>query len=323
MRRSGVDAGRQINIRHIVPQCFGIIFLVAAIICWAAAAYALEPGDAKASARVNLRKTPSLDGEILVTIPSRYNVRIIQTKGLWCRVEVAGDIYDRGWVFARYLKQVLPKALPAESPPPTVRVETARKKPPQDPPPVKLPPRFRLEAETARPVSMSLLKEHLTSGAKEQSSLQNPRRDAQRGPVDISEKKPVDRSLPEHSPVAEPDHRPPVRSASTKFKRDAVEISAKRASKLIEQAVSAPFPKRIPNYKKKPEKSARETVPAVSEQPLPDSHARSSSATSLPVPHETKGTQTGQRSIGVVAIALKLVSIVLYGLVVLLLYKKN
>ena len=134
------------KIRYIGPQKSILVLAVGIFICWTVAGNSSEPWDAKASARVNLRRNPSSDGAILSIVPKSHKVRILEKKGLWSKVDVEGDIHGKGWVYAEYLEEILSKAPATESASQSVRVEIASGEPKQGISPAELPPKSRTEA---------------------------------------------------------------------------------------------------------------------------------------------------------------------------------
>ncbi len=89
---------------------FIFVLAMSVLISWAAAAKTSEKWDATATARVNLRRNPGPNGVILSIVPQGHKVRIIEKKGLWCKVDVEGDIHGKGWVYAEFLAEILPNA---------------------------------------------------------------------------------------------------------------------------------------------------------------------------------------------------------------------
>ena len=136
--------------RYIGPQKSILVLAVGIFICWTVAGNSSEPWDAKASARVNLRRNPSSDGVILSIVPKGHKVRILEKQGLWCKVDVEGDIHGKGWVYAEYLEEMLPKAPATESASHTVGVEIASGEPKQVIHPAEPPPKARTEEEIQR-----------------------------------------------------------------------------------------------------------------------------------------------------------------------------
>ena len=272
------------KIRYNVPIKTILVLAVGIFICWAVAGNASEQWDAKASARVNLRRNPSSNGVILSIVPKAHKLRIMEKKGLWCKVDVEGEIHGKGWVYAEYLEEILPKTLETESSSQTVRAEIASGEQKQGIHPAEPPPNARTEGEEVKPLRALSKVEIPMSG--------------------------------------EPVHVPPAQPTYSGFKQDALGISEKFFSEVIEQGDSSTYQKSLPGEKKKHGGALQGTPPAVSEQSVSDVRAVASSVIRSAVFHERKGLITKRESIGPVAIALKLLSIVLSCLVILLLYKK-
>ena len=72
------------TIRYIGPKKSILVLAVIIIIIWVVAGNAAEKWDAKASARVNLRKNPSSKSIILSIVPKAHKLRIMEKKGAWC-----------------------------------------------------------------------------------------------------------------------------------------------------------------------------------------------------------------------------------------------
>ncbi len=303
--------------QFIDSQKSKLILIVGMIICWAAVGNANEQWDAKASARVNLRRSPSLSGEILFIIPNGHKVRILQKNGLWCKVEVGGEINCKGWVYAQYLKRILPKALKMQPSTQTGRVVTASEEQKQELQPGGLPPKSRPEVKEVKPSELPLSGKSLTTSVKEQSSAWNELPD--------TKNELIARSLLETLMNDQPIPLPPVRVPYFRFKGETPVITGKGFSKLVEQGDSTTIQKRTPDEKKNHGEVVHKTVPTFSEQPVSDldPDAKAPSVIKLSASHEIKGLAFERRSIGPLKIALKLVSIVLYCLVILLLYKGN
>jgi uncharacterized protein YraI len=303
------------KIRYIGPSKSILVLVAGIVIFWTVAANAYEQWEAKASARVNLRRTPSLSGEILSIIPNGHKVRIMEKKGLWCKVDVEGEIKGKGWVHAKYLERILPKALKTESSTQIVRVEIASGEQKQGIHPVEPPSKSRTEVEKVKPLRTPLPGKTPTTGVKGQFSSRNELQGAENESIALSQLE---------IPLAvNPVHMPPAQPPYSGIMQDAPETNGKDSSGLIEQGDSTDYQNNIPGEKKKHGGVAPEIVPTVSGQLVSDSHAMASSARRSAVSHKTKGLIFKRRSIGPVEIALKLLSIVLYCLVVLLLYKGN
>lgn len=272
------------KIRIIGPQKSILILAVGIVICWAVAGNASEQWDAKASVRVNLRRNPSSNAVILGIIPKAHKLRIMEKKGVWCKVDVEGEIHGRGWVYAEYIEEILPKALKTESSSQTVRVEIASGEQKQGIHPSEPPTNARTEGAEVKPL-------------KALSKVEIPM-------------------------AGEPVHVPPAQPPYPGFRQDGLGISGKYFSGEIEQGDSSTYQKSLPGEKKKHSGALQGTPLAVSEQSLSDVRAVASSVIISAVSHERKGLINKRESMGPVSIALKLLSIVLSCLVILLLYKE-
>jgi uncharacterized protein YraI len=338
------------KIRYLGPQKSILILAVGIVICWAVAGNASEQWDAKASVRVNLRRNPSSNAVILSIVPKAHKLRIMEKKGVWCKVDVEGEIHGRGWVYAEYIEEILPKTLKTESSSQTVRVEIASGEQkqgihPSEPPtnarteggevkplralskmeipmagepahiaPSQVPTEVRTEDEKAKLLNASLSVKGSITGLDEHVSVRNKLRDAKNESNALSKV--------EIPMAGEPVHVPPAQPPYSGFKQDALGISGKYFSGVIEQGDSSTYQKSLPGEKKKHGGALQGTPPAVSEQSLSDVRAVASSVIISAVSRERKGLINKRESMRPVSIALKLLSIVLSCLVILLLYKK-
>jgi len=111
------------RIKYVGSQNFILVLAIWMLLCWVFGASAAEQWDAKTTARVNLRTKPSSNGVILSIVPKGYRVRIMEKQGLWCKIDVEGDIHGKGWVYAEYLEEILSKVPEAETNLQTAAVE--------------------------------------------------------------------------------------------------------------------------------------------------------------------------------------------------------
>ena len=161
----------------------------------------------------------------------------------------------------------------------------------------------------ARPVKFSM------AGMKEQQSMRDELRDAK------NESNALSQAV---IPMAgEPVHKPSAQSPHPGFKQDALGISKKYFSGVIEPKDAAPYQKGLPGEKKKDGGAVRETPFPVSDQAVPDVRAVAASLEKSALPLESKRPITRPESMGPVKVILKLLSIVLSCLVILLLYMEN
>jgi hypothetical protein len=239
----------------------------------------------------------------------------LQKNGLWYQVDVAGETNGKGWVFARYLERIPPKALTTEPPARSVRGETAAREQKKDIYPIDPPPKSGADVEATRLSGTTLADRPPATAVKGQSSARN----------ELRETKNESNALPQLKPLinVEPVHLLPVPLPYASLKQRVPEISAKDSSERSEKKAPTVNPKSIPGEKKKLAGAAQADEPTVNEQPMSDPPVMASSAVNPSGSQEKKDTTFKRRSKGPVEIALKLVSIVLYSLVVLLLYKKN
>jgi uncharacterized protein YraI len=163
--------------RYVGPQKSILVLAVGIFMCWTVAGNSSEPWDAKASARVNLRRNPSSDGAILSIVPKGHKVRILEKKGLWSKVDVEGDIHGKGWVYAEYLEEILSKAPATESASQSVRVEIASGEPKQGISPAELPLKARTEGEAVKSLRPPLQGKTSIASLNEQSSARNEQRE--------------------------------------------------------------------------------------------------------------------------------------------------
>mgnify|MGYP000060395617 CR=1 FL=1 len=161
------------KIRHVGPQKSIRILAVGILICWAVAGKASEQWDARASARVNLRTNPSLNGVILSIVPKGHKVRIMEKQGLWCKVNLEGEIHGKGWVHSEYLEEILPKAPATGSAAKTVRVEIPSGEQKQGLHPGEPPPKTRTDGEAVKPLRAALPANASIVGKNAQSSVRN------------------------------------------------------------------------------------------------------------------------------------------------------
>lgn len=111
------------RIKYVGSQNFMLVLSIGMLLCWVFGASAAEKWDAKTTARVNLRRSPSSNGVILSIVPKGYRVRIMEKHGLWCKIDVEGDIHGKGWVYAEYIEEILSKVPEAETHLQTAAVE--------------------------------------------------------------------------------------------------------------------------------------------------------------------------------------------------------
>ena len=97
------------RIKYVGSHNLMLILAIWILLCGVFGASAAKQWDAKTTARVNLRRNPSSNGVILSIVPKGYRVRIMEKQGLWCKIDVEGDIHGKGWVYAEYIEEILSK----------------------------------------------------------------------------------------------------------------------------------------------------------------------------------------------------------------------
>ncbi len=165
------------KIRYIGPKK-SILGLVAGIsICWAVAGNASEQWDARATARVNLRTNPNSNAVILSIVPKGHRVQVMEKKGLWCKVDVEGDIHGKGWVYAEYLEEILPRSPATGSVAQTMKIEIASGEPKQEIHPGEPPPEARTDGEVLKPLRSPLPGKTSIAGKNDRLSARNEQRE--------------------------------------------------------------------------------------------------------------------------------------------------
>ena len=365
--------------RYIGPKKSILVLAVGVLICWAVAGNTSEQWDAKASARVNLRRNPSSNGVILSIVPKGHKVRIMEKKGLWCQVDVEGEIHGKGWVFAEYLEEILPKVPETASASQTVWVELESSEQEQNIHPAE-PPKARRESKKENLLNTPPSEKASRVDATEQSSIRNEFRGAKdksitvlKGEIPMSREpahiapaqtpsevrledekaKPLNEFLSDKvSPTGVKQHvsarnewwdaknesnalpqaetalvgesvLPPAQPPYAGFKQDALGISEKSSSCVIEQGNASGHQKSLPGGEKKQGGSVPDTPSLVREKAMTDVRAVAASVKRSSVSLERKRPINRRESMGPVEIALKLLSIVLSCLIILFLHRAN
>jgi hypothetical protein len=147
-----IAEGNLMRIKYVGSQNFILVLVLWLLLSWVFGASAAEKWNAKTTARVNLRRNPSSNGVILSIVPKGHSVRIMERQGLWCKIDVEGDIHGRGWVFADYLEEILTKVPAAEANSQTAAVELPSEKRIERIHPANLLPSARTPAEKQTPL---------------------------------------------------------------------------------------------------------------------------------------------------------------------------
>jgi len=365
-----------------------LILVVGTLVCWAVAGNAFGQWDAKATARVNLRRNPGSNGVILSIIPQGHKVRIIEKKGLWCKVDVEGEIHGRGWVYGEYLEEIILEVPETDSAVPIERVAIAALEQEQGVHPAEPAPKTRTEGKkedllnTPSPGRVSRVDATIQSSVRpgfqdlnnETSTLSQAEIPAARGPehITLSQAPPRDRTQAEkqkplHTPppekalragvteqssirnefgggkdesiavskgdvpvVGKPAHILTTQPPQSGIKSDAPGVIEKAASKvpiqedLILNSMEPPDKKKVLGKMKEPATAGQRKLLGVKERTASISPGVAENA--MPrqaVSHERKGPKYKQKSIGLVELTLKLMSIALSCLVILFLHRAN
>lgn len=159
------------KIRYIPVTKSLLVLVVCILIGWADVGDTSEQWDARTTARVNLRTDPGSAGVILSIVPQGHRVRIMGTKGPWCKVDVEGTIHGKGWVYAEYLEGILPKALEAESALQTMGTDDAPEVQMQEVPPAEQPPVVGTAEDKTTPLKTPLPEKVSIASASETSTV--------------------------------------------------------------------------------------------------------------------------------------------------------
>ena len=334
------------NIRHIDPQKSIRFLTVGLLIYWAVAGYGAEQWDTKTSARVNLRRNPSSNGVILSIVPKGHKVRIMEKKGRWSRVDVEGDIHGRGWVYAEYLKEILPIAPETESASHTGWVELESGEQEKNFHPAE-PPKARREGEQEKSLRAPLSGKTSIADVKTQPASRNELRETKNetgalskveiptagkpAPFATSQAPPAVRTENESKVLSQvetpmaggPVYVPPAQPPYAGFKLDALGASQKYPTCAIERGNTTPYQKSLPGGEKQQGGSVPDTSSWVREKAGTEASAVAASLESSAVSIETKRSINRRESMGPIEIALKLLSIALSCLVILFLHRAN
>jgi hypothetical protein len=303
----------------------------------------------------------------------------MEKQGLWCQVDVEGEIHGKGWVYAEYLEEILPKVPETESAlqtvwveiesgeqeqnihpaePPKARTESKKENLLNTPPPEKAsrvgvteqssirnefrgakdksitvskgeipmsaepvhiapsqaPHEVRLEDEKAKPLNESLSDKVSPTGVKQHVSARNELWDA----------KNESNALPQaETPMVGESVLPPAQPTYSGFKQDALGISKKFPSCVIEPGNATPYQKSLPGGGKKQGGAVQDIPSWAREKAGTDARAVAASVERSAVSLDRKRPINRWESMGPVEIALKLLSIALSCLVILFLHRAN
>jgi hypothetical protein len=318
------------RINYIGSQNIRFVVAVWMLLCWVFGASAAEKWDAKTTARVNLRRNPSSNGVILSIVPKGYRVRIMEKQGLWSKIDVEGDIHGKGWVYAEYLEEILSKvndvstqpSMIEEIPPGGDRSEDQSRlkiptagKPPQTAL-VQASPEIRTEDEKGKPIGTIKSEKVPMTGRKRDLSTQNELQDMQSKSTAVP---------PMESPiVGKAIHVTPLQPPQAGIYSHPPGVIKAASAGIPNQDDSIARLTDVPVEKKEPVTAGQSIPLELKERAVPNRPAVEESATQrMAVSKKRKGPTAKQESMGLVELALKLISIILTGLVVLYLHRAN
>jgi len=306
----------------------------------------------------------------------------MEKQGLWCKIDVEGDIHGKGWVYAEYLEEILSKVPEAETslqtaavempsgerierihpanPPPSVRTQDGKQTPLHTPPPeetsrvdvreppsiheefppgrdksgalsrVKIPtagepphtapaqasPEVQTEDEEEDPLGTTKSENVPITGNKQHPSTQNELQDMQPKSTAVSQiESPI---------IGKPIHVAPVQPPQSSIKSHPPRVIKKAFSEIPIQGDSIARQADFPVEKKEPATAGQRKPLEVKERAVPNRPAVEESAVQrMAVSYKSKGPIANQVSMGLVELALKLMSIALTGLVILFLHRAN
>lgn len=370
------------RIKYVGSQNFILVLALWMLLCWVFGASAAEKWDAETTVRVNLRKNPSTKGVILSIVPKGYTVRIIEKQGLWCKIDVEGEIHGKGWVYAEYLEEILPKVPEAETnlqpaavelpsgdraerihpanSPPSVRTPAEKQTPLYTPPPEKASrvdvrkqqtiddefpagkvksgilsrvypptageppytasaqasPEVRAEDEKEKPLGATKSEKAPITGNRHYPSTQSEWQDMRPKSAAVS---------PMESPIiGKPIYVAPIQPPQSGIKSHSSGVIKKAFSEIPIQGDSIAHLSDFPVEKKGPTTTGPQKPLEVKEKTAPNTPAVEETAKQrMAVSYKRKGPIAKQVSMGLVELALKLMSIALTGLVILFLHRAN
>lgn len=333
--------------KYVGSQNFTLALTMWMLLCWVLGASAAEKWDAKTTARVNLRRNPSSNGVILSIVPKGYRVRILEKQGLWCKIDVEGDIHGKGWVYAEYLVEILSKVPEAKTNLQTPLAEKASRVDVMQPPSMheEIPPgrdktgalsrvkiptagepphtapaqasrEIRTENEKEIPLTATKSEKVPMPGSKQHPSTQNELQDMQPKSNAVS---------PMEKPVmGNAIHVAPVQPQQSGINSHPPGVIKKAFSEIPIQSESNSRHTDFPDETKEPATTGQRKPLEVKERSVSNALAVGEAPKQrLAVSNKRKGPTANQKSMGLVELALKLTSIALTGLVILVLHRSN
>ena len=290
-----------------------ILLLAAGLIMLrAAAGFASDHGFAKTTARVNLRQSPSLSGKILATIPTGQQVKILQASGAWWKVDASGEFSASGWIYARYLETIRPETPKKEY---AAQIDRAIDLPAAqkvESHPAGLSQVFVKESAELKSGKVNLSAEQLASALQEQAAASGvrppPEKEPGGGPrfvvpADVESAGGLSANLRYYRFR----HEAPEKTGEGNFAQTEPQNARLRMKPAAETGPSL--------------ETARNASPAIFVRAAPaprimasaDDKSNHSEASRMPAVRPT--------ALKPIAMSLKIISVLLYGIVILLLYK--
>jgi len=370
------------RIKYVGFQHFMLVVAIWMLLCWVFGASAAEEWDAETTARVNLRRNPGSKGVILSIVPKGHRVRIMEKQGLWYKIDAEGDIHGKGWVYAKYIAEMLSKAPKTEdnlqaaavempsgepierthsaNPALSVRTPDEKQLPLHTPPPkkaarvdVREQPSIHEEFPPSRDNTGALSRVKIPAGSEPphavsgQSSAEARTEDEKEAPLATTKSEKVamtgnkqyptsqnelQNMQPQSTAVSQmesPSIGGPIHVAHMRPPQSGIEnhppgAMKKAFSEVPIQGDSIARPMDFPVERKDPVKAKQRKPLEDKEQavfitPMVEETAKQKMAVS----HQRKGSTAKQSTMGLVELALKLMSIALTGLVILFLHRAN
>jgi hypothetical protein len=176
-------------------------------------------------------------------------------------------------------------------------------------------PEAQTEVEETKPLNNSLFGNVSKTGAQQQVLVRNELRDSKNESMALFQVAPPVTLVPAHMSPAQP--------TVAGLKQDALGISERSSSGLVEQGNASFHQKGLPGGEKKRDGAVQEPPSPVREKAVTDARAVAASIERPAVSYETKGLKNRRESMRPVEITLKLLAIALSCLVILLLHRAN
>ncbi len=104
-------------IKHRLAPCFTVLMVSLCCLAGAVSAADEQAWQAETTKGVNLRRTPSLSGTVITSLPPGQTVTVLQKRNDWLQVDADGGGYGyRGWIHGSFAKPLTAPA-PGTEPP--------------------------------------------------------------------------------------------------------------------------------------------------------------------------------------------------------------